>query len=318
MQWSVEVDLPGSKNPVQEVTCPLAMQLGAHSQAADYGGDDYDLIEIAKLVFKKKYLILAVTLIAAVAGIIYAKSLPNIYRSEVLVIPSQRFSNNSGGGGASLGSQFGGLASVMGISLGGGTGASESDVYLAVMRTRPFAEYTIKEFNLIPLLAAEAKKQPEELKLNDAASLLLGGMKIVSATKDVASGTRISFSSRSPELSAKIAETLVKSINKYSQYDTIVRAKKDIERANVQIQQSPLTMVQRTLWDIVSRKTVDIVLAEAMDDYSFRTLEPAAVPKAKVSPQRGTIAIGFTVVGFAIGIVAALILSWPFPKRKSA
>lgn len=313
------MDLPGSKIPVQEVTCPLAMQLGAHSQPADHGDDDYDLLEIAKLVFKKRNLILAVTLIAAIAGVVYAKSIPNIYRSEVLVIPNQRFSNNSGGGGAaSLGSQFGGLASVMGISLGGGgAGPNESDVYLAIMRTRPFAEYTIKEFNLLPLLAAEGTKQPEALKLDDAASALLGGMKIVNAGKDVASGTRISFSGRSPERSAKIAETLVKSINRYSQYDTIVRAKKDIERANAQIQQSPLTMVQKTLWDIVSRKTVDIILAEAMDDFTFRTIEPAVIPKGKISPQRGTIVIGFTAVGFLIGIVAALILSWPLLQRKS-
>lgn len=314
------MDLPGSKIPTQDVICPLAVQSGSFPRGNNQGDDEFDFLEIAKVLFKKKYFIFAVALIAAIAGLVYAKSLPNIYKSEVLVIPDKRVGSSGGGGAASLASQFGGLASIMGVSLGGGGGQqNESEVYLAIMRTRPFAEYTIKEFSLMPLIAVEInKKNPAIVKRDDAVDMLLVGMKIDKATKELASGLRISFSSKSPEFSARITETLVKSINRYSQYDTIERAKKDIAMANAQLQQTPVAMMQKALWDIVAQKTMEIVLAQAQDDFSFRIIEPAVIPKTKFKPRRGIIVVGFTGAGFLIGMVAVLLWTRPSFLKKSS
>lgn len=314
------MDLPGSKIPPENVICPLAVQMGSFPQGNYQGDYEFDNLEIAKILLKKKYFILATALIAAIVGVVYALSLPNIYKSEVLVIPGKRFEGSKGGGLSSLANQFGGLASVIGMNLGGGMGPqNESEVYLAVMRTRPFAEYTIREFRLMPFLTAEGNERKlAEDKLDDAVKILLDGMKIEKATKEVGSGLRISFVSKSPEFSAKMVETLVKSINRYSQSDTIERAKKDVEMAKIQLQQTPVALMQKALWDIIAQKTMEIILAQAQDDFSFRTIEPAVIPKRKVKPSRGVIVVGFTSLGFLIGTVGVLLWTRPSFLKKSS
>lgn len=314
------MDSPGSKIPTQNVICPFAMHPDSSPQGNNPGENEFDFLEIAGILFKGKgkYVILAIVSIAAIAGVVYAKSLPNIYKSEILIIPNKKIGGSGGGGAASMANQLGGLASVLGVSVGGGKQENESEVYLAIMRTRPFAEYTIKEFNLLPLLAVEINKiYPDTVKLDDAVDMLLDNMAIVKATKELGSGLRISFSSKSPELSARIVETLVKSINRYSQYDTIERAKKDIAMASAQLQQSPLTMMQKVIWEIVSQKTMEIILAQAQDDFSFRIIEPAVIPKVKFKPRRSLIVAGFTGIGFLVGILAVLLLTRPSFQKKS-
>ncbi len=313
------MDVPGSKVPAQNVVCPLAMQPGFFPGGSDHGEDEFDFREIAKVLLKKKYIILAFAFVGVIVGSVYALSLPNIYMSEVLVIPGKRIGVSGGGeGGSPLASQFGGLASVLGVSIGGAGQESESEVYLAIMHTRPFAEYTIKEFNLMPLLAAEInKKDPGAVKLEEAVNLLLEDMKIAKARKELGTGVRISFSGKSPEFSAKIAETLVKSINRYSQYDTIERANKSIAMANIQLKQTPVAMMQKVLWDIVSQKTMEIILAQAQDDFSFRVIEPAMIPKERIKPQRSSIVVSCAGVGFLIGIMAVLLWIRPsFLKKR--
>lgn len=310
----MEVDLPGPKNTTQDVICPLAMHLGSFPQGINHGEDAIDFLEIAKILFKWKYFILAVTLIAAIAGLVHAESLPNIYKSDVLVVSNNRL-GGAGNGGASLANQFGGLASaVLGVSLRGAGEQDENSMVLAVMRSRPFAEYTIKEFNLMPLLAVEINKEnPATVKLDDAVSTLLGGMKI-KEVRELRSGATISFSSKSPELSAKIVETLVASINKYYQYDTIERAKKTITVADAQIQQTTVAVMQKVLWDIVLQETMEIVKAQAQNDFCFRIIEPAVVPKNIFMPHRGVIVAQYTGIGFLIGFLAVLL--WNSITRK--
>ena len=315
------MDLPGSKIPTKDMICPFAMHMGSVPQGNNRREDEFDFLEIANILLKKKNFILAIALIAGIVGLVYGISLPNIYKSEVLVIPNKRIGNSGGGGVSPLVDQFGGLASAFGISLGGRPGRqeNESDVYLAIMRTRPFAEYTIKEFNLMPMLAIQINKEnPAAVTREDAVNMFLDDMKIVKANKELESALRISFSGKSPELSARIVETLVKSINKYSQYDTIERAKRDIAMTNAQLQQAPLVMIQKSLWDIVSQKTIEIVLAQAQDDFSFRIIEPAVIPKEKYKPHRGLIVVGFTFIGFLIGILAVLLRAQPSLQKKSS
>ena len=54
----------------------------------DTYNDEIDLIEVFKLLWKKKNLIGTITLIAAILSIVFALNLPNIYKSNALLAPS--------------------------------------------------------------------------------------------------------------------------------------------------------------------------------------------------------------------------------------
>ncbi|MBT3196560.1 MAG: LPS O-antigen length regulator, partial [Gammaproteobacteria bacterium] len=113
--------------------------------------DEISLIDLWRVLTKRKTSILLITLLTTLGAIIYALTAPAIYRAEVLMVSAQ--SEKGGGGMAALASQFGGLAGMAGISLGGAGGGTETA--LAVLQSRSFAQQYIQERNLKPLLFPE-------------------------------------------------------------------------------------------------------------------------------------------------------------------
>ena len=82
--------------------------------------DEIDLRELWQTILKGKKIIAAITIAVVTFTLIYALKLPNVYKSEAILIPT------SEGGGASLGG-LGGLAAMAGVSIGGG-GSMTPDV----------------------------------------------------------------------------------------------------------------------------------------------------------------------------------------------
>ena len=78
-------------------------------------GDEIDLLELFHVLWGKKFYIVAITSIFALSSILYALSLPNIYKSEAIMMPVEA---NSEMGGM-LG-QYSGMASLAGISIPSG------------------------------------------------------------------------------------------------------------------------------------------------------------------------------------------------------
>jgi len=80
----------------------------------DIHEDEIDLLELIKVLWDEKIRIVAITAVAAFISVIYALNQPNIYHADALLAPA----GDEGGGGMSrLAGQFGGLASLAGVSL---------------------------------------------------------------------------------------------------------------------------------------------------------------------------------------------------------
>ncbi len=77
--------------------------------------DEIDLRELFSVIWKGKWLIIAITTVFAIASVVFAVLQPNIYKSEALLASA---SEEQGGGLSALASQFGGLASLAGVNLG--------------------------------------------------------------------------------------------------------------------------------------------------------------------------------------------------------
>ena len=72
---------------------------------------DIDIMELLTPVWRGKWVVAIACVIAGVVGVAYSLSLPNEYRSEVLLAPAEEA---NGGGLSALAGQFGGLASLAG------------------------------------------------------------------------------------------------------------------------------------------------------------------------------------------------------------
>ncbi|GAB3329531.1 hypothetical protein GCM10027299_33050 [Larkinella ripae] len=121
------------------------MSVTTSKPAAGSEMDDDDLIQIrpgdiGKFLLRSRRAVAVFALLGAVAGLYYAFSKPDDYKSEVIVMPE--VSSGSTGGTGGLGS----LAGLAGINLDNAAGdAIRPDLYPNVLKSIPFALQVLKQ-----------------------------------------------------------------------------------------------------------------------------------------------------------------------------
>ncbi|MUH71353.1 Wzz/FepE/Etk N-terminal domain-containing protein [Psychrosphaera haliotis] len=106
--------------------------------------DEIDLRQLFSVIWKGKFKIMGIALIFVVVSVFYALSLPNIYTSTLKLVPAQQ---ESEGGLSSLASKYGGLASMAGINLGGGSG-NNIEHAIELMNSWPYIEGFVEKHGL--------------------------------------------------------------------------------------------------------------------------------------------------------------------------
>ena len=130
----------------------LTQQLSQQLALQNNSEDEIDLAELWRAIWSGKLLIIVISFVFAVSSIFFALSKPDVYKASILLAPS---SSDSAGGMGALAGQFGGLASLAGISLGGG-GTDKTALALEIIKSRAFLEtFIIKHNLLVPLIASE-------------------------------------------------------------------------------------------------------------------------------------------------------------------
>lgn len=110
--------------------------------------DEISLVDLWRVLVSQKWLIVSCMGLCFVTAVIVALTMTPVYRAEVLLAPASSDSGNSGGI-AALANQFGGLAGMAGISMGGG-GTIETAI--ATLKSRKFITGFIDELKLKPVL----------------------------------------------------------------------------------------------------------------------------------------------------------------------
>lgn len=106
--------------------------------------DEIDLVELAKVIWSRKWFIVKITGLIVLLGLLIAFTSPKEYQTSCTLIPEAM----DGGGG--LGGSLGGLAALAGVDLGVGSGANSGinpGLYRSVVQSTPFLlELMSKEF----------------------------------------------------------------------------------------------------------------------------------------------------------------------------
>ena len=158
------------------------------------------LIDLAATIWKQKWLIIIITVIAAVFSVLYSLSKPNIYTATSTLLPIS--------GSTSALSQYAGLAAMAGVSLPGASSGDPTVKIQAILNSRELATKVINELDLIPKLI----KEPEKLKTISPLSAALQAFQknIFSVSVDTnTSVIKVSAKTKDPELSARIVNTAI-------------------------------------------------------------------------------------------------------------
>jgi uncharacterized protein involved in exopolysaccharide biosynthesis len=140
------------------------MQKTIYNHSNESYEDEIDLRELFSVLWASRILLVIVSLAFTATSVIYALVTPNQYQATALLAPAQQ---NSGGLSSAL-SQFGGLASLAGIDIGGNQDG-ETRIALEVMQSRSFIEQFIKQSGImVEVMAAKSwNKDDKRLIIDD-------------------------------------------------------------------------------------------------------------------------------------------------------
>jgi len=303
---------------------------GINQDATRYD-DEIDLRELFGVLWAGKWLIVGVTTAAAIIAVVIAIMLPNIYRAEALLAPNQ---DQGAGGLAALASQYGGLASLAGINLGGGQ-ADKTGLGLEVLKSRKFVGDFIERHDLlVPLMAAEGwDAESGELKIDPDAYDIAAKKwvrevsppkktipstqeayeefsDLFSVSQDKKSGfVTVSVEHYSPTVARQWVDWLVDDLNSEIMRQDVSEAEQAIEYLNKQIASTSLAELQTVFFRLIEEQTKTVMLAKVSSEYLLKTLDPAVAPEKKAKPKRALIAVLGTLLGGFLGIVIVLVRS---------
>jgi hypothetical protein len=299
---------------------------------------EIDLRELFGVLWRGKVLIVLVASIFAVLSIRYALYLPNIYRSEALLAPTQEQDSLTG---AMQG--LSGIAGLAGISLPEGS-ASQSDQALEVLTSRSFFTEKIYPSIHLPDLMADPRWDPETNTLSydddlydagrgqwvrevsfpyqvtpsaqESHDFFVSNVLNVSRTNETGFVT-LSVNHVSPYIARDWVELMILEINEQFRARELEIALSSIAYLNNQIAVTSVVEVRQALSQLLQNQIQTSMLTDANPDYVFSVIDPPISPELKDSPRRSIIVILATLLGSMLSAVAVLVRHYVWLGIKS-
>jgi len=268
--------------------------------------DEITLRELWGILWRGKWLIIAVTAVFAVGSVVYALNAEEWYRSEALLAPADEKSTSGMSG------QLGGLAALAGVSVGGG----DSSEALAVLRSREFAREFINEAGLLPVFFADAwdaaagkwrDVDPEARPdVRDAVKYFHDN--VLSVSQDRRSGlVTLAIEWTDPQVAAAWAEILVRRLNARLRQRALEEAETNVAYLQAELRQTSVVTLQQSIGRLLESELQKLMLARGNEEFAFRVIDSAAPPKYRVRPNRPLIAVLGTLMGGVLAVFAVFI-----------
>jgi len=261
--------------------------------------DEVDLIALLQVLWESKLIVALFVVLFGLASIYFALTTTPIYSAEAVVV---KVKESEMGGAASLASQFGGLGSLVGMSMGGGGPGQESQ---AVLKSRRLTEEFIIRGDLLEELSPgddpaftlwRAVKQFREL--------------ILTIREDAVEGIiTITIEWNDPAVAARWANDYVALANEIIRTQAREEAERNIEYLNQQISQTNVVGLQRVMYNLIEAETKTLMLANARSEFAFSSVDPAVTPEVRSKPKRKIVVLSGIAIGLIFGILFVFALN---------
>jgi len=301
--------------------------------------DEIDLRELFSVLFQRKWIIISLTAILSIIGVIYSLQLPNVYKSEALLVPV----NTSSGISGALGS-YSGLAGLAGISLPSAGDNGNSQKAIQKLSSLSFFEHNILPNIFLPDLMAvkswdyQSNKLTYDENIYDKSSsswvkIYSDPMKKIpsaqeafrvftnahlSVNEDKSSGfLTLSIKHQSPYIAKKWAELLINQVNNFYRQKDKSESEKAVSYLNKQISMTSLAEIKQVIAELLQEETQKLTLIEANQFYVFEYVDPPAVMEIKSEPKRALICILFALAGGILSIIMVLFKHYGLRNKNS-
>jgi LPS O-antigen subunit length determinant protein (WzzB/FepE family) len=258
--------------------------------------DEIDLWQLWDTIWSGRWLIIAITSLFAVGGVTYALIAQEWFRAEVVLAPADK----KGGMSGAL-SQLGGLASLAGVSIGGG----DNNEPLAVLKSKDFAREFITDMKLMPVLLRDWRgdKEPD---IRDALKFFTEQVRTVTDDKKTGLVT-LGVRWKEADTAALWANEMVKRLNDRMRNQALIEAERNVAYLQKEMAATSVVSLQQSMGRVLEGEMQKLMLARGNEQFAFKVIDRATPPKLRDAPKRALIAIVATLAGGFLGILAVFL-----------
>lgn len=290
---------------------------------------EIDLKELFMVLWHRKGIVLGVTFLAAAISVGWASYLPDIYSTSALLAPK----NSEDSASSQMARQYGGIASIAGISLGGIGGGNDAAIALETLKSRQFFRDYVYEAALVELMAVKSWLRDSNRLVFDpeiydkgqwvrevdypttpkpsVQEAFVKFSRLLTISEDKESGfVSVSVEHVSPEVAKQWVDLMIKGINEAVRGKAVAEAQSSIEYLTAQLEQTPLVSLDVVFAQLIEEQTKTMMMAHASEDYVFRVIDPPIVSETKSKPQRRLICVLGTLLGGMLAVLSVLIIHY--------
>ena len=264
----------------------------------DDSGDGMSLLDLWQMIWADKKTVMLIILLFTSIGITYSLVATPWYRADVLLLPRE---SRAGQGLSSQLAQFGGLASLAGISIGGG----ENEESLALLTSRECARQFIEKYDLLTVLLADqwnAKTKKWKVSsepapdIRDAVEYF--DKKVRRVTQDRKTGlVTLTMEWTNAELAAAWANAFAAQVNELMRERALAEAKTNIAYLEGEMTRTSLVSLQQAVGRLLEMELQKSMLARENEQFAFRVIDSAQAPKKRFKPKRVLAVLASGVAG---------------------
>jgi uncharacterized protein involved in exopolysaccharide biosynthesis len=273
--------------------------------------DEVDLRDVLSTAWRGKWIIVLISLACAAVGFAAAIVVPKSYTASAIVAPaSNNVAGGASGGLSSLASQFGGLASLAGVSVPGESKKYES---IAVLQSEAITEKYIQDNNLLPIIFQERWDSKQNRWKNSNGkkipTLWWGNDRFKKDIRAVSTDTKtglvtLSISWRDPKVAAAWANDLIKLTNEYLRAKAIREAEVNMAYLNEQALKTDVVSLKQGIYTMLQAELNKVMMAKGTDEFALKIIDPAVAPERPSSPHP----IAWPLYGLFGGLVLSTLI----------
>ncbi len=284
--------------------------------------DEIDLRELFATITKNWWRILFLSIIITSLAIVYALKIPNVYKSETVLIMKDNSGKSSLGGASAL-------AAMAGISLGGGGGGIDvAGLFKTLIGDYQFNKDLIKKYNLVEKLSEDSikpnlvfpkvgsdlrdflnkylSKEKKSMTLEEKTFETFKKLKdILSTSKDKESGNlTLSATFEDRFIAKELVDIYLKEMSNYIKKLDFKEINDQMAYYENELASTNNIDLRSNLNELISSLIKKKVLSQAGDFYMVKQMIKAQVPyiKDKVKPKRALIIIVAFITSLILGI----------------
>ena len=294
--------------------------------------DEIDLRELWQTILRGKKIIIALVVVVLSLTVVYALKLPNVYKSEMILIPTSQDSGPSLGG-------LGGLAAMAGVSIGGGGSMTPDTAFNSLLNNYEFMSKFVQKNKILEhysnpdvdknyVFALGMRGVYDFFKSSKADTLskdekVFNTVKMVRKNFSIASDKKtalitISYSDSDRTYPPKVINAFLKDASKYLVDNNLRIINNKLHYFQKEMQKVDAFELRKSLSGMISKILQDKVMMQSKVYYQCDVLtEPAvAYIKDKSKPKRSLIVIVAFVTSIILGIFLVFFLEFIKKEEK--